>query len=216
MGYATPYAQDAHVFRMRTMCFRSSFAKEPYKRHDILQKRPIILRSLLIVATYIHIYMRTMRKPTNRSISCAHCAFARKYRHVVWRYLHVHIYIYIIYMYTYVYVYHTYIIIHMLIVAPYAHDAHVFRMRTMCFSSSFAKEPYKTDDILQKRRIILRSLLIVATLFYRALLQKTSKSTLCACIYVYRYSAKEPYKRDDILHKRRIFPRDAHAYHFDW
>ena len=28
-----------------------SFAKEPYKRDDILQNRPIILRSLLIVAT---------------------------------------------------------------------------------------------------------------------------------------------------------------------
>jgi len=28
-----------------------SFAKEPYKRDNILQKRPIILRSLLIVAT---------------------------------------------------------------------------------------------------------------------------------------------------------------------
>jgi len=28
-----------------------SFAKEPYKRDDILQKRPVILRSLLILAT---------------------------------------------------------------------------------------------------------------------------------------------------------------------
>jgi len=28
-----------------------SFAKEPYKRDDIQQKRPIILRSLLLVAT---------------------------------------------------------------------------------------------------------------------------------------------------------------------
>jgi len=28
-----------------------SFAKEPYKRDDVLQKRPVILRSLLIVAT---------------------------------------------------------------------------------------------------------------------------------------------------------------------
>jgi len=28
-----------------------SFAKEPYKRDDILQKRPMNLRSLLIVAT---------------------------------------------------------------------------------------------------------------------------------------------------------------------
>jgi len=32
-----------------------SFAKEPYKRDDILQKRPIILRSLLIVATPYHV-----------------------------------------------------------------------------------------------------------------------------------------------------------------
>ena len=37
---------------------RVSFAKEPYKRDDILQKRPIILRSLLIVATpYVYMYM---------------------------------------------------------------------------------------------------------------------------------------------------------------
>ena len=28
-----------------------SFAKEPYKRDDILHKRPILFRSLLIVAT---------------------------------------------------------------------------------------------------------------------------------------------------------------------
>jgi len=28
-----------------------SFAKEPYKRDYILQKRPVVLRSLLIVAT---------------------------------------------------------------------------------------------------------------------------------------------------------------------
>ena len=32
-----------------------SFAKEPYKRDDILQKRPIILRSLLLVATLYQI-----------------------------------------------------------------------------------------------------------------------------------------------------------------
>ena len=35
-----------------------SFAKEPYKRDNILQKRPIIFRSLLIVATpYVHEHM---------------------------------------------------------------------------------------------------------------------------------------------------------------
>jgi len=31
--------------------FQVSFAKEPHKRDDILQKRPIFLRSLLIVDT---------------------------------------------------------------------------------------------------------------------------------------------------------------------
>jgi len=34
-----------------------SFAKEPYKRDYILQKRPVILRSLLIVAT-AYVYSR--------------------------------------------------------------------------------------------------------------------------------------------------------------
>jgi len=31
-----------------------SFAKDPHKRDDILQKRPILLRSLLIAATLYH------------------------------------------------------------------------------------------------------------------------------------------------------------------
>jgi len=43
-----------------------SFAKEPYKRDDILQKKPIILRSLLIAATaypfqdliFVHVFVR--------------------------------------------------------------------------------------------------------------------------------------------------------------
>ena len=34
-----------------------SFEKEPYERDDILQKRPVILRSLLIVATPYHLWM---------------------------------------------------------------------------------------------------------------------------------------------------------------
>ena len=41
-----------------------SFAKEPYKRDDILQKRRIILRSLLIVATPY-----TFREPTTRIVA---------------------------------------------------------------------------------------------------------------------------------------------------
>jgi hypothetical protein len=35
-----------------------SFAKEPYKRDDILPKRPIILRRLLIVATPYDLYIQ--------------------------------------------------------------------------------------------------------------------------------------------------------------
>jgi len=38
------------------------FAKEPYKRDYILQKRPIILRSLLIVATPYLISMSHLNK----------------------------------------------------------------------------------------------------------------------------------------------------------
>ena len=41
---------------------------------------------------------------------------------------------------------------------------------------SFAKEPYKIDDILQKRPIILRSLLIVAT--------PEASACLSVCVYV--------------------------------
>jgi len=42
-----------HVLHFSTSAdfCRVSFAKDPYKRDDILQKRPIIVRSLLIVAT---------------------------------------------------------------------------------------------------------------------------------------------------------------------
>ena len=38
-----------------------SFAKEPYKRDDILQERPKILRSLLIIATpYLYIWLHQL------------------------------------------------------------------------------------------------------------------------------------------------------------
>ena len=37
-----------------------SFAREPYKRDDVLQKRPIVLRSLLIVATsYLNAWLKS-------------------------------------------------------------------------------------------------------------------------------------------------------------
>ena len=49
-----------------------SFAKEPYKRDHILQKRPVILRSLLIVATtYVFVTLRrVMAKESCDSFAC--------------------------------------------------------------------------------------------------------------------------------------------------
>ena len=48
------------VYLVASLKSQVSFAKEPYKRDFILQKRPIILRSLVIVATqrlYIRVYI---------------------------------------------------------------------------------------------------------------------------------------------------------------
>ena len=53
----TPYLNMGWLRLVGSLKLQVSFAKEPYKRDDILQKRPIILRSLLIVATpYVVIY----------------------------------------------------------------------------------------------------------------------------------------------------------------
>jgi len=55
---------DGHIWGglrlVGSLKLQVSFAKEPYKRDYILQKRPIILRSLLIVATlYIFLSVGT-------------------------------------------------------------------------------------------------------------------------------------------------------------
>jgi len=47
MGFNTGSLQLVGSLKLQV-----SFAKEPYKRDYILQKRPIILRSLIIVATF--------------------------------------------------------------------------------------------------------------------------------------------------------------------
>ena len=53
------WKEPAHIGWLRlvgSFKLHISFAKKPYKRDDILLKRPIILRSLLFVAnTYVHI-----------------------------------------------------------------------------------------------------------------------------------------------------------------
>jgi len=51
---------------------------------------------------------------------------------------------------------------------------------------TFAKEPYKKDDILQKRPIILRSLLIVATPY----LISSLNDCIWLCVCVFRYCSQ--------------------------
>jgi len=76
-----------------------SFAKEPYKRDYILQKRPIVLRSLLIVATPYVARHHTRHTPhwlthmctmTHSHVTtCGHCCVAhhhpRNYAQCAWR-----------------------------------------------------------------------------------------------------------------------------------
>ena len=56
--------------------------------------------------------------------------------------------------------------------------------RLLKIKVSCAKETYKKDDILRKRPIILRGLLIVATLYLRNV---CVRECVCACVYAYVY-----------------------------
>jgi len=113
MCYMThPYMWNDSIIHMKLYAWKStmgwlrwvgslklqvSFAKEPYKTDDILQKRPIILRSLLTVAT-----------PYWRSV----CIYVCTYMCIFYAYLYMYIYTSVyIHIYTYVYT-HTYTYIH--------------------------------------------------------------------------------------------------------
>jgi len=67
----------------------------------------------------------------------------------------------------------------------------------------FAKEPYKRDDILQERPIILWSLLIVATPYAPVKLYSSKAGMgwlrLVGSFKVKVFFAKEPYERDNFL-----------------
>jgi len=87
-----------------------SFAKEPYQRDYILQKRPIILRSLLIVATPYTINYESCTHVLIQNIIYS----TQVYIHI-YMYIHIYIYTYIyIYVYIYAYIY-TYRYIHLYI-----------------------------------------------------------------------------------------------------
>ena len=77
--------------------------------------------------------------------------------------MHIHIHVYtLICVYTYVYMCYYSRRIFTGSIEMYMRYG-VATMSRLLKIVSFAKEPYKRDDILQKRLIILRSLLIVAT-----------------------------------------------------
>ena len=80
----------------------------------------------------------------------------------------------------------------------------VASISSLTLQVSFAKEPYKRGYILQKRPIILKSLLHVATPQnpHRSL-HDMGWLRLVGSLKLQVTFAKEPYKRDAILQKRR-------------
>ena len=120
-----------------------SFAKEPYKRDYILPKRPIILRSLLIEATP---YMKRFEPPKKNDlspfklqVSFAKEPYTRDYilpkRPIILRSLLTE-------------------------ATPYMKLSDfamgwLWLVGLITLQVSFAKEPYKTDNILQKNPIIV-------------------------------------------------------------
>jgi len=91
-----------------------SFAKEPYKREDILQKKPMILRSLLIVATpYVQLNIMGVSTHIANDVVAIMMCDTNMYIYI-WVYVYMYTYIYIyIYIYVYVRQQYTYIYIYM-------------------------------------------------------------------------------------------------------
>jgi len=83
------------------------------------------------------------------------------------------------YVYTYIYVY----------MYPYSYYGVATISRSLKITGLFCKEPCKRDDFLQKRRIILWSLLIVATPYIHTSIYTNSSCALyiraCMCIHTY-------------------------------
>jgi len=134
-----------------------SFAKEPYKRDHIVQKRPIILRSLLIVATPYQINAessRFSRDENSTSLLQNIVSFIRLY--IFW--------------------------------SKEIKTLDVGWLRLVGSLEryvSFAKEPYQTDDILQKRSMFSRSLLIIATPYI-----SFHKMAALQCLDTFRHTTK--------------------------
>ena len=129
----------------------------------------------------------------------------------IYLYICIHIYIHActyvhIDMYTHVYMY-TYKQKHFL--EDNARDMRWLRVvGSLKVQVSFAKEPQKRDNILQKRPVILRSLLIVATPLHSIVCYLhvcMGWLRLVGCLKIQVSFAKETYKRDLYSAKRHIF-----------
>ena len=98
-------------------------------------------------------------------------------------YMYIYIYIYILYIYIQIYITVYRYTLHEII----WHMGWLRLVGSLKLQVSFAKEPYKRDDILQKRPIILRSLLNVATP-YDLMQGATQRLHMCyKNIYIYVY-----------------------------
>jgi len=135
-----------------------SFAKEPYTRDDILQKRPIILRSLLIEATpYLVCPWWVVSHDTHLNDSRLTWI-----RDVTYRMNESFLLALIIWTVTY----------GVATISRLPKNIGLFCKRALwkrlysAKETSFAKEPYERDYILQKRPMFLRSLLIIATPYH--------------------------------------------------
>jgi len=138
-----------------------SFAKEPYKRDDILQKRPVIKSILLTVATpYLCLFRVSFRWGTTWSYAW-HVVFIRRWdvtvmygatnSYVTWR---IHMWRDWFICVTRLHMCHTY--------EPGTFIGDCYERQSHRIQVSFANGHYKRDDILPKRPIILSILLTIA------------------------------------------------------
>jgi len=109
------------------------------------------IHSCIHIYTCVHIYIGGKSSSRRQHTPCIQCIL-------------IYIYTYI-YIRTYMYKRRTYMYKRQNFHADFTKSINSTTAHSMCniLCSQHAKEPYKKDDILQKRPVFLRSLLIVAT-----------------------------------------------------
>jgi len=182
-----------------------SFAKEPYERDDILQKRPIILRGLLIVATsYAQTYFAQHTSLCAQDTSsyftqhtlCAHCAYLMKCAYFIVRTTCLHC---------------TW---HNILHCAYCIKCTYFIITTYCIVHTW----WSVHTSLCAQRAFI----VLDTTYFIVPTASSVHTSLCAqrafivplqCMSTWVSFAKEPYKRDYILQKRPIILRGTNILH---